>query len=124
MSWEKFVKVIGHTRTLRAEGHQAEALSELKAAWEEALAEGDQYSACGLAHDLGHTEVDAESQLRWHVEALRAADAVEDRERVRLFYPSLHLNLGLTYLRLGDNTKARHHLEAAEREAPVLPADD
>ena len=102
MSWEQFVKVIGNTRRLRGEGHQAEALSELKAAWEEALEEGDQYSVCGLAHDLGHTETEAESQLRWHVEALRAADAVEDRERVRLFYPSLHLNLGLTYLRLGD----------------------
>jgi hypothetical protein len=63
---------------------------------------------------------------------LEAADSVtEERARqagvagsVCRFYPSLHLNLGDVYQRLGDRGRAHEHLERGQAAAEVLGDDD
>ncbi len=42
---------------------------------------------------------------------------------MRRFYPSLHVNLGDTYLRLGDAQRARLHVEQARASEHVLGDD-
>jgi hypothetical protein len=43
---------------------------------------------------------------------------------VAAFYPSLHLNLGEDYRKLGDAAAARRHLELGLAAVDTLPDDD
>jgi len=52
-------------------------------------------------------------------EATKAADD----ERVRTFYSSLYANVAEVYLRLGNLTQAREHIDKARETAYVLPDD-
>ena len=42
---------------------------------------------------------------------------------VASFYPSLHLNLGEDYRKLGDVAQARRHLELGRATVAALPED-
>ena len=78
---------------------------------------------------------DVRDELRWDLRALAAADDVtEERAQafarqfngaldVRALYPSLHLNLGDDYRRLGASAQAREHLALAQQCMHVLPDD-
>ncbi|PRY37271.1 hypothetical protein [Umezawaea tangerina] len=59
--------------------------------------------------------------LRWNEECLDRADRVGD-ERVRGFYPSLHLNIARARQDLGDEVEARRHYEAAAGRIGDVPA--
>lgn len=96
--------------TLCAEGMQAElagrrddARALFLQAWD---ARQDAFEACVAAHYVARHQDTAEETLRWNAEALARAEEVGD-ERVRAFYPSLHLNLGHSYEALGDLGRAR-----------------
>lgn len=97
------------------------ARTRLVAVWAE-VEDGDALHRCVLAHYLADLQDDVRDELRWDLRALAAADEVA-RERSGALYPSLHLNLGDDYRRLGAAAQAREHLALAQAAEPVLPDD-
>ncbi|WP_338177637.1 hypothetical protein [Candidatus Dormiibacter inghamiae] len=69
-------------------------------------------------------------ELIWNLRALAAAELITEawaaqagvRSSVSGLYPSLHLNLGECYRKLGDPDRARHHLRLGRgcRQDPRL----
>ena len=109
------------------------ARAQLAGIWGEIRA-GDPLYRCILAHYLADLQDDVRDELVWDQRALAAADEVTDERArrfagtngaldVRTLYPSLHLNLGDDYRRLGAGTQAREHLALAQAAQHVLPDD-
>jgi len=71
-------------------------------------------------------------ELRWDLRALVAADLLIDERAARGgvagpvagFYPSLHLNLGECYRKLGEFDRAREHLHRGRASVDALGDDD
>ncbi len=99
-------------------GRVAEAAALYRQAWE---IRSDDYDACIVAHYMARVQSGAPEVLRWNQVALDHADAVADPERVKAFYPSLHLNLGKSYEDMGNAAEARKFYELAERGAANQP---
>ncbi len=80
---------------------------------------------------MADVQDDLENELIWYLRALTAADQLsEDRAEigglkgsVATLCPSLHLNLGEVYRKLGNLTAAREHLNAGQSAAKSLDAD-
>lgn len=90
-----------------------EARTYFEQAWKAAT---DDVEACIAAHYIGRTQTDVELALWWNQVALARADKVAAAggdERVRAFYASLHLNLGMAHEKLGQIGIARHHFQRA-----------
>ncbi|GAA3133382.1 hypothetical protein GCM10017600_45210 [Streptosporangium carneum] len=87
--------------------------------WDEIGEAGDALHRCALAHSMADVQDDVREELKWDLRALEAADQVTDERAAQAgvagsvagFYPSLHLNLGEAYRRLGELDSARDHLE-------------
>jgi tetratricopeptide (TPR) repeat protein len=79
-------------------------------AWEAAQDDAD---ACMAAHYVARYQESPQEALRWNLEALNRAHTA-NAERVKDFYPSLYLNLGHSYERMGDPAEAQkyYHLAA------------
>lgn len=109
---------------LCAAGMQAEAAGhreQARALFEEAWARSaDDYERSIAAHYVARHQPDPAGTLRWNLEALRLAAAVDD-ERVHGFFPSLHLNVGHSYEQLGDTVRARLHYDEAEARLGAVP---
>ena len=109
---------------LCAQGMTAEQDGRLEDArrlfWEAWEARADDFDACVAAHYVARLQEAPEDNLRWNQEALERATAVSD-ERVRGFFPSLHLNLGFSKERLGDTEGAKRHYELAVQGLDDLP---
>lgn len=92
---------------------------------------GDPLHRCALAHSMADVQDDPREELAWDLRALQAAESVTDERAaaagvagpVAGFYPSLHLNLGECYRKLGDVDLARKHLDRGRAAAGAL-ADD
>lgn len=93
--------------------------------------DGDPFHRCALAHSMADAQDDVREELRWDLEALAAADLVTDERAARGgvsgpvagFYPSLHLNLGDCYRKLGDVDLAREHLARGRAAVDALGDD-
>jgi len=89
----------------------------------------DPFHVCILSHYMADSQEEVSRELEWDLRALAAADDVTDGRAkahheslsIGSFYPSLHLNAGDCYLRLGDIAKAREHVRAAEAAIGNLP---
>jgi len=115
-------------------GDRDGARQQLAEIWAE-IQSGDPLHRCFLAHYMADLQDDVRDELRWDLRALTAADDVtEERAQafarqfngaldVRALYPSLHLNLGDDYRRLGAAAQAREHLALAQQNMHVLPED-
>lgn len=110
---------------LCAEGMQAElarrpddARALFRQAWD---ARRSDYDACVAAHFLARQQETPGDALLWNRRALDHADAVEDGERVRGFYPSLYLNLAHSHEMLGAVDEARRYYALAEVRLGDLP---
>jgi hypothetical protein len=115
-------------------GDRDGARAQLSQVWSE-IHDGDPLHRCFLAHYMADLQDDVRDELRWDLRALAAADDVtEERAQafarefngaldVRALYPSLHLNLGDDYRRLGATAQAREHLALAQSCMHVLPDD-
>ena len=107
---------------MRAEskGDPDEARALFEQAWAVAA---DDYDRCVAAHFLARHQPTPDDNRRWNEEALRLADAVaaDDPERVRSFYPSLHLNVGYAWEMLGRPDAARQHYTLAAEGLADLP---
>jgi tetratricopeptide (TPR) repeat protein len=92
---------------------------------------GDPFHRCALAHSMADVQDDVRDELLWDQRALQAADLLSDERAAAAgvtspvvgFYPSLHLNLGECYRKLGNYDHARHHLEAGLTAVDTLPDD-
>jgi hypothetical protein len=94
------------------EGRPDAAADLFLQAWDVAV---DDYDACIAAHYVARHQKTPNDTLHWNQVCLDRADKVGD-ERVRGFYPSLHLNLARAHVDLGDREAARDHFRrAAER---------
>jgi hypothetical protein len=117
------VRLCGEGMRAEVEGRGADAHALFRQAW---YAASDDYDACVAAHYLARHQSTPEDTLRWNKECLDRADRVGD-ERVRGFYPSLHLNMARAHEELGDADQARvDYLRAAEclDAAPAGPYRD
>jgi hypothetical protein len=111
-------------------GDRDGARHQLATIWAE-IQSGDPLHRCFLAHYMADLQDDVRDELRWDLRALAAADDVTDERArefngalaVRALYPSLHLNLGDDYRRLGAAAQARQHLDLARSCVDALPDD-
>ena len=110
-------------------GDRATARSTLLRLWGELGETGTTTQRCTMAHFLADTEEEVESELAWDVIALEAATGKErgaDDDALApdlaSFLPSLHLNVGDAYRRLGNYEQALAHAEFGLARTAVLPA--
>jgi hypothetical protein len=96
--------------------------------WREIDLEGEPFHRCVLAHFMADVQEDPRDELMWDLRALAAAELLTDGRlqahhaslSLPGFFPSLHLNVGEAYRKLGDSTNARTHLQHAQRAANAL----
>jgi tetratricopeptide (TPR) repeat protein len=82
----------------------------------------DDVEACIAAHYIARQQHNLDQALWWNQIALARADSVRDG-RVRAFYASLHLNLGMAHENLGQLAAARHHYERASETLHEIDDD-
>ncbi|MFE0591697.1 tetratricopeptide repeat protein [Micromonospora echinospora] len=101
--------------------------------WDEIGGErGDPLHVCVLAHSMADVQDDVHQELLWDERALAAADLLTDDRvaqagvpmSVAALYPSLHLNLGECYRKLGDLDRARECLQRAQAGIDALGDDE
>jgi hypothetical protein len=114
---------IGQVVMLHHAGDREEARRRLLDLWTEIGAHGQPLHRCTLAHYLADTQDDPSDELAWDLRALSAADEAEGAVGLRGFYPSLHLNLAVDYVKLGRTEAARSHLHRARGAAAALGDD-
>lgn len=122
---------VGEAIALNGAGDRAAAHAHLTRLWEDTGPDGDPLHRLAIAHTMADCVPDPDEVVRWDERALAAAAAVTD-ERVRAagiagsiaaFYPSLHLNLGEAYRRVGDRARATAHLTRGRAALAHLLAD-
>ena len=112
-------------------GDRVEARLIFARLWDEIGEDGDALHRCALAHSMADVQDDVADELVWDLRALEAAGQITDERlamagatgNVRGFYPSLHLNLGECYRKLGDLDRARAHLALGQAAAGALDDD-
>jgi hypothetical protein len=119
---------IGEGIGLSQRGERAAARSLFAALWDDiGRDDGDPLYRCAVAHSMADVQDDVGGELRWDLRALAAAGLLTDERVARAgidgsaaaFLPSLHLNIGDCYRRLGDlDAAAEHH----RRGLAALPA--
>lgn len=122
---DRIVSAIGQLHSGDREGARA-AFSK---AWSGMAEDPDPFHVCVLSHYMADAQDEVSLELEWDLRALAAADRVAEGRAeanhaslsIRSFYPSLHLNAGDSYLRLGNIDKAREHVRAAEAAMGDLP---
>jgi tetratricopeptide (TPR) repeat protein len=122
---------IGEGIELSQRGERDAARRVFAQAWDEIGPDGDALHRCALAHHMADVCDDVREALTWDLRALEAADSVTDERAlqagvagpVRGFYPSLHLNLGDAYRKLGDYDRANEHLERGRAAVGYLGDD-
>ncbi len=100
-------------------GRMDEAQRLYQRAWEIST---DDYEACIAAHYVARHQPTLQETLRWNQIALDHAEAAPD-DRVGKFYPSLYLNLGRSYERLGDQAEAQRYYDRAAQLGVIHQAD-
>ncbi|MBT2404805.1 MULTISPECIES: hypothetical protein [unclassified Streptomyces] len=122
---------IGQAVILLHAGDREEARNRLAGIWSEIGEDGDCLHRCTLAHYMADAQDDPADELAWDLRALTAADGLAEglpvrpqpHQAVRVFYPSLHLNLAADYVKLRRPEAARVHLARARAATGAL-ADD
>lgn len=122
MSGDTVLALVQQGMRAESKGDPDEARELFERAWASA---GDDYDRCVAAHFLARHQPTPDDNRLWNEAALRLADAVAatDPERVRAFYPSLHLNLGYAWEALGELDTARRHYLLAAAGLADLPDD-
>ncbi len=123
---------IGEGIALRERGERVAAREQFARVWSEIGGEdGDPFYRCALAHPMADVQDDVHEELAWDLRALAAADLLTDERVARSgvagsvagFYPSLHLNLGECYRKLGELDLAREHLTRGRASIGALTDD-
>lgn len=120
---------IGKGIELNQHGEREAARAVFAQIWSEIGQErGDPFHRCALAHSMADVQDDVHDELAWDLRALEAADLITDERAAQAgvmspvagFYPSLHLNLGECYRKLGDLDRAREQLERGQAAVGAL----
>ncbi|MEA2409854.1 MAG: hypothetical protein QOC77_415, partial [Thermoleophilaceae bacterium] len=124
---------IGRGIDLGWRGEREAARLVLAAVWRDIGGDdGDPLYRCGAAHALADLQDDVREELIWDLRALAAADSLTDARAalagvavpVSDFYPSLHLNLGECYRKLGEFGHARQQLQLGREASRDLAAGE
>lgn len=114
-------------------GQPAAAREMFAQIWDDIGGEqGDPLHVCVLAHAMADVQDDVGEELTWDLRALAAADGITDERAAQAgvtlsaaaLYPSLHLNVGECYRKLGDLDRARDHLRQAQATIGALGDDE
>jgi tetratricopeptide (TPR) repeat protein len=100
------------------EGKIEEAQQLFQQAWDVATNDFEAFTA---AHYLARNQEDPNDNLKWNLEALTRANAIND-DSFKGHYPSLYLNVAKSYETLGNNEEAARHYQLAADSAQYLPA--
>lgn len=111
------VNLCAEGMTAEGEGRPEDARTLFLQAWDRAA---NDYEASIAAHYVARHQASAEERLRWNRVAVERADRAED-DGVRLFYPSLYLNLAHSYEETGDRGEAARHYNRAAACLEDLP---
>lgn len=122
---------IHHAIAMSQAGQRSEAREAFAQIWARLSDGADPLHRCVLAHYMADVQDDPHQELTWDLRALDAAQAVTDERAAAAgatlpvdgFYPSLHLNLGEDYRKLGDVGQARRHLDLGKQAAASLGDD-
>ncbi|MHB1163521.1 MAG: rRNA adenine methyltransferase [Minisyncoccota bacterium] len=110
-----------HVGMLREhEGDALGAQESFMQAWSEA---SNDWEKCIAAHFVARNQANPEDGLKWNLEALDRANKAHD-DRIRSYYPSLYLNIGLSYETLSDYLEAKKYYDLAFERIPDLPSDE
>ncbi len=122
---------VGRGIELGQAGERSAARMVFAELWDQIGDDGDPLHRCAVAHSFADVQDDPNDELVWDLRALQAAELItDDRAQaagiaspVAAFYPSLHLNLGEVYRKIGNLDLARHHLEQGQAAVSTLGAD-
>lgn len=123
---------IGQGIELSQQGQREAARGLFAEVWNDIGGEsGDPFHRCALAHWMADVQDDVHEELIWDLRALQAADLITEERAAQAgvaspvvgFYPSLHLNVGECYRKLGDLDRAREHLERGRVAVGALGDD-
>jgi hypothetical protein len=125
---DEIMTAIGAATEAGHRGDRAGARQQFAQIWSRIGPAGDPLHVCALAHSMADVQDDPREELVWDLRALDAADSVtEERAQaagvtgtVAGFYPSLHLNIGEAYRKIGDLDAAREHLALGEAAVDAL----
>jgi hypothetical protein len=109
---------------LGVEAEAVERFDEARALYERAWRSStNDVEACIAAHYVARHQQTPNQTLWWNQIALARADSVRDG-RVRGFYASLHLNLGMAHEHLGQLAAAHHHYSRATESLHCIEDPD
>lgn len=111
------VRLCAEGMELEKSGHREQAALVFLRAWQ---ARTDDFEKCVAAHYVARVQATPADNLRWNLESLEHADAIDD-ERVLGFYPSLYLNIGWAHEDLGNRDEARKYYELAGARLEYVP---
>ena len=123
---------VGRGVALSHGGERDAARRVFETLWEDIGGEdGDPLHRCAVAHAMADVQDDPADELTWDLRALAAADLISDGRATEVgmtapaaaLYPSLHLNLGECYRKLGQQEPAREHLRRGLAATSALPDD-
>lgn len=123
---------IGEGLKLSQRGEREAARRVFSEIWNDIGQEGgDALYRCALAHAMADVQDQVSEELVWDLRALEAAELITDERAakagvkgsVSAFYPSLHLNVGECYRKLGELDLARAHVERGQAAAGALGND-
>src|SRR4051812_7422443 len=107
-----------------------QAACALAALWEQ-LADDAPVARLAVAHALADLQSRPSEELKWDLRALAIADRLTDVELeragvhfgIRALYPSLHLNAGEAFRKLGDLDSALVHARRGREALAALGED-
>jgi hypothetical protein len=123
---------IGKGLELSQHGEREAARAVFAEVWSDMGGEsGDPFHRCALAHSMADVQEDVHDELVWDLRALDATDLLTDERAAQAgvtspvagFYPSLHLNLGECYRKLGNLDLAREHFQRGQAAVGALGDD-
>ncbi|MEP6845501.1 MAG: hypothetical protein ABI861_05835 [Panacibacter sp.] len=107
-------------------GMNAEALGQteqakllFQQAWDNASNDFEKFT---VAHYLARNQQDPKDELKWNLEALNFAKALQD-DSMKSHFPSLYLNVGKSYETIGDTFKAKENYQLAFQFSSYLSAN-
>ena len=80
----------------------------------------DNHEKCIAVHFVARHQNSPEDTLKWNIESLnRAKDAPQ--EKVKSYYPSLYLSIGISYENFGNHMEAKKYYNLAFEKISDLP---
>lgn len=113
------IKLVHEGMKMEREGKIDQAQNLFMQAWDSS---SNDHEKCIAAHFVARHQDNFENTLKWNTECLNRADKVP-KHKVKSYFPSLYLNMGISYEDLGNYSKAKKYYDLAFKRLPDLPTD-